>query len=49
MRRVGTLVLPLQAGPALPLDTADEDRWAGLKLFTWTYAAGFLFMTLFLA
>lgn len=46
MRRVGTLVLPLPAGPALQ---ADEERWSGLKLFGWTYAAGFLFMTLFLA
>lgn len=48
MRRVGTLVLPLETAPVLSL-TADEERWASLRLFGLTYAAGFLFVTLFLA
>lgn len=48
MRRVGTLVLPLETAPRLSV-AEDEDRWGGVKLFGLTYAAGFLFMTLFLA
>ena len=31
MRRVGTLVLPLETAPLL--SAADKERWGGLKLF----------------
>lgn len=48
MRRVGTLVLPLETAPLLSA-ADDADRWDGLKLFGLTYTAGFLFVTLFLA